>query len=63
MAMTILIDRHAKLIESLGEAEGDAAWKKDFESDYCDDFDRALIVQDVCNILYPENKEKCSVGI
>jgi hypothetical protein len=43
MAVKIILDRRAKLYRELSEDEAAVRWKADFESDYCDDFDRALI--------------------
>ena len=57
-----LIGKHDNMKLNLGESSGQEKWKKEFESEYCDDFDRALIAQKVCNELWKDS-EKCNVGL
>ena len=62
-ALQILIDRHDQIMNNFGETAGAAQWKEDFESEYCDDFDRALIAAKVCTELHDNSGDKCSVGV
>ena len=62
MAVSIIIDRYNTIKQNHEAGEADEKWKYDFENDYADDFDRALITQTMCNILY-KTPEKCDVGI
>lgn len=61
-ALQILMGRYDNMIKNMGEEEGKQTWKGVFEDEYCDDFDRALIAQKVCNEIW-KNTEKCDVGI
>ena len=62
MAVSIIIDRYDTIFKNHSEQEAQDKWKYDYENDYADDFDRALITQTMCNILY-KTPEKCDVGI
>jgi hypothetical protein len=50
LAVKVILERHKKIFDNLGNDEAQERWKKDFEGDFCDDFDRALIAQTLCNM-------------
>jgi hypothetical protein len=64
MAVQIIKERRDTIFSEEADREVAAArWKKDYEAEYCDDIDRALIVQSLCQKLYDEDTSKCDVGI
>ena len=66
-AIKLLTDRHRVLMEQKSEEEAAAQWKNDFEEEYADDFDRALLTQTYCWMMFrkPDNPdpEECDIGI
>ena len=57
----IIKDRYENIYLTKGE-EGLAKWKEDYESEYVDDVDRALIAQTLCRHNFGDIEE-CNLGL
>ena len=57
----IIKDRYERVYKVKGE-EGMVKWKEDYENDYVDDVDRALIAQSLCRGNFGD-LEECNIGL
>ena len=57
----LIKDRYENIYKAKGE-EGMAKWKEDYENEYVDDVDRALVAQSLCRHSFGDIEE-CNLGI